>query len=302
MSTYFDSPVYVFLSQKTFSVATLINAFSRLSMLQLNKGNISYDDIIQTLQISLGGGEKFDEAMDAYGALLYEGILVPLLPNSTNLPSGPLLQIKRELVGNESAFIQAIVKVMAAHCGEENHLAIEEFENEAKTIGILEAPGSEFSNITKGSSGWSPYSQGPNGDPQSLRAYPTPPPPSSIPINSSYPPSTTMYPRVPPAYGACSPPRPPSQWSSNAPSGEDDEYAANQQYAYDIERQDPIVRLLAQMRKYGMDVLFPQIIHDKVCAVYISFHLIFLLISLCYVGISMYLCSYYLCFYTCCTS
>jgi len=32
----------------------------------------------------------------------------------------------------------------------------------------------------------------------------------------------------------------------------------------DIEKSEPIVRLLAHVRKGGMDILFPQISHDKV--------------------------------------
>jgi len=33
----------------------------------------------------------------------------------------------------------------------------------------------------------------------------------------------------------------------------------------DYEKSEPIVRLLAQVRKVGMDILFPQSTHDKVC-------------------------------------
>ena len=32
----------------------------------------------------------------------------------------------------------------------------------------------------------------------------------------------------------------------------------------EIERNEPIIRLLAHIRKAGMDILFPQMIHDKV--------------------------------------
>ena len=85
-----------------------------------------------TLQISPGDGEKFDEDMDAYRALLYEAILIPVFSNpATGQFSKPFLQIKRELVGSESDFIQAVVKVMINHCGGESNLAIEEFEKEA---------------------------------------------------------------------------------------------------------------------------------------------------------------------------
>jgi hypothetical protein len=39
------------------------------------------------------------------------------------------------------------------------------------------------------------------------------------------------------------------------------------QAGIEFEKLDPIVRFLAQIRKYGMDVLYPQIIHDKVSTI-----------------------------------
>lgn len=55
-----------------------------------------------------------------------------------------------------------------------------------------------------------------------------------------------------------SPPIPDHQYAEQV------EIAQQPNYPVDIEKSEPIVRFLAQVRKMGMDVLFPQSAHDKV--------------------------------------
>lgn len=281
MSTYFDSPIYAYLSDasKKFSVPALINAHSRLSGLQVNKGNISYEDILQTLRISLTGisaGEKIDEDLDAYGALLYEAILTPVFSNPVQHMSKPLLQMRRELVGNESTFIQAIVKVLKAHgSAADCHASIEEFEREASAVVVTTTPVAEPPRGPPPGS-WTPSvnpdgfshpnSQAPPANRQ--LSYPGMPQPQYPPQH--YPPSQhpgygrpapAGYPQPGVPVNRSYPPVVAPKVHQEDPNG----------YVTEMEKHDPIMRLLAQIRKYGMDILFPQSIHDKVSIhIYIS--------------------------------
>lgn len=61
-------------------------------------------------------------------------------------------------------------------------------------------------------------------------------------------------------------------------------YMPQQQYHHarkNIETCEPIVRFLAQIRKQGMDILFPQDTHDKVCDSVKSLHITSLSILIC---------------------
>lgn len=64
------------------------------------------------------------------------------------------------------------------------------------------------------------------------------------------------------------PSRMPMELLSRVPDGIDlnEDYRSSSLSRIECEKSEPIVRLLAQVRKIGMDILFPQITHDKILA------------------------------------
>jgi len=112
-------PIDVFLNQsqnKKLSLSALINTHSRLSMMQMRKGSVSCEDIIQTLRLSLDGktgdcGERLEVDTDTYGALLYAAVLSPVFTR-TSSPNQLVLQMKPAMLGNEIIFIQTILRAV----------------------------------------------------------------------------------------------------------------------------------------------------------------------------------------------
>lgn len=112
-------PIDVFLNQsqnKKLSISALINTHSRLSMMQMRKGGVSCEDIIQTLRLSLDGktgdcGERLEVDIDTYGALLYAAVLSPVFTR-TSSPNQLMLQMKPAMLGNEIIFIKTILKAV----------------------------------------------------------------------------------------------------------------------------------------------------------------------------------------------
>jgi len=133
-------PIQSFLSGSSsrkpkLSLSALINAHARLSMMQMRKGNVSYEDIIQTLRLCLDGktndyGDKLEDDIDAYGGLLYAVVLTPVFRSGSSASNQFLLQMKQDLLGNESAFIHTILKAIRDRTTAENPVVIA-FEKDA---------------------------------------------------------------------------------------------------------------------------------------------------------------------------
>ncbi len=85
-------------SNKKFSLHALINAHSRLSVLQLSKGGMMFDDVMQSL--SMSGQELSPAEINAHGALLFESVLIP--------SPGQKLQLNRDVIANDSSCIRHI--------------------------------------------------------------------------------------------------------------------------------------------------------------------------------------------------
>jgi hypothetical protein len=303
-------PVEQFLQagNRKFSFLMLINAHSRLSLLQMNKGNVSFEDIVQCLNLG-SGPEVTSVELNAHAALIYEGALVPVLTTK-----GPLLRLSKELLANDANFLKAVITVMYAHGGGVEHPAIEDFKVEAtkflkKSISTVSSAPYIQSFVPQSSSESvennimnRPSSMSIGGTTATTTAGDL----SSLAIQTK--PMTTaesfslqqqqqqaqQQPLVPGRISALPSPSVASQqqglYSSNVssvsgiPSQQQQMFNTNNPNfgapvrrfsdpieeargpISDIEKTEPIIRLLAHIRKEGMDILFPQIIQDKVRA------------------------------------
>lgn len=253
------NPIEDFLAKgyKRFSLPSLINAHSRLSLMHISKGNISYEEIVQTLRLSLNGigKERVDEELETYGAILYESALSPVFTNQAAKPS---YQIRKEIVGNESAFIEAVMKVLKSHaCGNENHPALEELEKERKEY-FGEIYSSETiifrddGRKTEANTSFPPQipsdAELPTFDLQSNYSASTMPSTSSNNNNNPTETSPGGTPLSTPSYA--------ENMHTIVP---------NSKLLTDPDNQpDPITQFLSQIRRYGMVILIPQHLHDKV--------------------------------------
>ena len=230
-------------SNRKFSLNLLVNAHSRLSVIQLSKGSVSYEDILQSLCLS--GQEIPNADLAAHAAVIYEGVLSPAI----NAKNQVTLQMNRDIIANDNNFIKSIMNVMYSRCGNTEYPTVEEFKLEA----LMFLKGNNFPQFSR-----------PNADL----------------IEPNLPPSRNDF-TFRPSFSANKPrfstqenllmKKPPVNSNNNIrgmmPSDgidvpmDDHRSPLNR---IEFEKSEPIVRLLAQVRKVGMDILFPQSTHDKV--------------------------------------
>ena len=221
-------------SNRKFSLHLLVNAHSRLSVIQLSKGSVSYEDILQSLCLS--GQEIPNAELTAHAAAIYEGVLSPVI----NAKNQVTLQMNRDIIANDSNFIKSILNVMYSRCGNSEFPNVEEFKMEA--LMFLKGSFSQFprpemleNNIPRNDFAFRPSfsSNKPRFSHENVLM--------KKPTNNI---RGMMMPEV-----------------GMEPPMEDHRSPLNR---IEFEKSEPIVRLLAQVRKVGMDILFPQSTHDKV--------------------------------------
>lgn len=207
-------------ANQTFSLQLLLSTQARLTLLQVNRGSILYDDILQSLNGSGGDIELNAPELNAHAALLFEACLAPVI----NAKSQMTLQMKAEIINNDHAFIKSLLYVMYSRTGGIECAPVEDFKAEAISF---------------------------------LKKNPQPPVPPVAPTVSAY---GRMGNANDPVYGGSN--------GATAYRAEDPRAPGQQ---LDVEKSEPIVKLLAEVRKVGMDVLFPQTVHDKVRNIFAVF-------------------------------
>lgn len=236
MATTAD-PIETFIkSNRKFSMSLLINSHSRLGILQMSKGGLTFEDVLQSLYSqgqSLNGIE-----INAHSMLIL-GILVPALTSKGQIK----LQIPREIVSSESAFIKSILNLIYQKCNNVEYPFVEEFKNESMLYLQNKGSGSGKFSEPLGSGGSQPFVNPAAESPRTGAGSSG----SDLSVNNVRRNSTNGA--LSSLYADCDLP-------------DDHKAAANR---IEFEKSEPIVRLLAQVRKVGMDILFPQSTHDKVC-------------------------------------
>jgi hypothetical protein len=248
-------------SQKKISLSILINAHSRLSIIQMNKGSVSFEDIMQSLTLSITA-EMSSNELNGYAGLIYEGCFVPFMS-----PKGPLLRLSKDILGNDANFLKAMLNTLYSRAdGSNSSVLTEDFKQEASNF--LKKSNSSNANLLF-------EIPAPTFEPTSpALSAGSAPGDSHLATKSSSSNSGGLFP--PPGISSSS-----TASSANANGGvkkpnigisslaqqsmfnETDENKL-MSIGAEIEKNEPIIRLLAHIRKAGMDILFPQVIHDKV--------------------------------------
>ena len=244
---------------KRFSVAVFIHVHSRLSVIQMNKGSIAFEDLVHTINLSLNSGPASDMQQDinAYAGLIYEASFQPLM-----LSRGPGFKLDRSMVGNEGNFLKAVLQVLLNHTGGKESAVVEELRSEMAAF--LKKTGSNVDVMNLGASP-SPSISAESTDNRAMKfqhgALSAPQP--AYHHSNAYESNRIHH-----------PPPPPRVKVSAIYSREDAAYAEEARALLhagnEIERQEPILRLLAHIRKAGMDILFPQVLHDKVIVKFLT--------------------------------
>jgi hypothetical protein len=269
------NPVQRFIHQnKVFSLSILLNAFFRLSILQMTQGSVSFSDVQSTIE--LVSTEKLStEDTLVYSGVVYETALIPCL-----LDEGPKLCIKQEIIGKEKEYLERLMQKIAVYSVKYNSnrsvlpslqslkqdinkaLGREVYEDHTMSVSSTSAQSSiaispaivstngEFSSSTDNQKYESLYKWLEKEDLS-----------SSLPVYIS---GTTGILNEEDSQN--------DRWNNNTitevlgssevrtlPSG-----TQVQLSEVSSPHNDPINKLIAHIRKSGMDILAPQVIHDKV--------------------------------------
>ena len=261
-------PIELFIKNKQkFSLTLLTTAHSRLSVLQLQKGCVTQEDTQQSLRSQLIGQQMTAADISAHAGLLFESIISPSLSATGQIK----LTVNKDIVGNDEKFIGAILGVVTSKCGGVEYPWVEEFKQEslAYLSRLIEAakPMTEETAPERPDVSTPPEFSFERIAAPAKVSHLLPSPVASVPVVPS--PPVPQLSQLPPAQAPNNVNIVPPQAANNA-AGMPVEYDGPEEHKYaparvEFERAEPIVRLLAQVRKVGMDILFPQSTHDKVC-------------------------------------
>jgi hypothetical protein len=214
-------------SQKKLSLSIFINAHSRLSIVQMNKGSISFEDLMQNLTLSITA-EMSSNELNGYAGCIYEACFSPFMS-----PKGPLLRLSTEIVGNDANFLKAVLKTLYSRADSSCAAAIvNDFKYEASCF--LKKSNNNANDLLD--------ILAPNFDAVS----------PSLSTNSGRDIHSDK----------CS-----SVSSVKSPSPRMRSFSHSmflETLGAEIEKHELLVPLLANLRKPGMDIMFPQEVHDKV--------------------------------------
>jgi hypothetical protein len=262
------NPIHRFVLQNNpLSLPVLLNAFFRLSILQMTQGKLSFTDIRSS--VGVASADKFhEEEQMVYAGILYETVLIPCLTED-----GPKLCMIEEMVGKQKEFLECLFNRTMY------------YEKKMSTNGMsfssLENLKGNIDKILK-------------KEELILSAVPLPSSSSfSSPACSSVVPHVTASRQLSEASYKCSgEPHPFDDSTYASPHAKDSrnelfasdemrtehttqlcaDYKTEQSLninlppsaELDSSRSGPINQLLAHLRKSGMDILSPQVVHDKV--------------------------------------
>jgi hypothetical protein len=265
-------PIEAFIkSKQKFSLNLLVNAHSRLSVVQLLKGAVTIEEASFCFKCQITGPQQFSLVeIDAHCGLIFESIISPSI-------SGGQVQLKvnKEVLGNDENFVNSILAALQKRCGDGDYPAFDEFKRETQTYlrrlsdlakgGPVSPLAPAVTNVTKAPE--PALYENVGGLAANFMSKPASKPylvPSAalqaqIPIQLPPPPHLQQQQQQQSL----------SQQQAQQQSPGVVEYDGPAEHKYaparvEFERAEPIVRLLAQVRKVGMDILFPQSTHDKV--------------------------------------
>jgi hypothetical protein len=313
-SYYHPLDHYLSFFHKRFSLPVLLNVQTHfLSLPSSQQQQLKYEEILTAVEESLQQvlpvqfSQNFEESMEIYGTLLLESIFYPIFTYYQSRPFDnqsfdfrlpkQYFQLKRELIADEYQYVQIILDVLRTHCkGMTHHPAIEELEYQWSIYQL-----SLTRNASRGGGPGGPgmRNNGPPNDYYPSNAGNNPymrnsGPPYSRP-SKQYPPGNNM----PPPQGfnrrnnMMMPPGPPPSAPPPVMHPSVPTSAASWEQQPNSQQQDggPMTEFLSHLRKYNMDVIFPQSVHDKVCITFF-FQSIFSCFSISFIDFSMFVCGF----------
>lgn len=248
---------------KSFVLSVLLSSHAKLILLSQHAESIVYQDVVEIVRESAPQLEESD--VIAHAALLFESSLEPKI----NAMGQIILRIKPDhILGIHSVVVKAFLDAMCLRTKDEESLSVTDFKSQASislqlhaeelarpretdTASAITAAEQDADDWHEGTSGQTrvPSVQGEEATTHAAisQAHPQPTArPASLSLSDEF---AMTFPSSAIAVAAAE-----VLESSSPPSAGDT----------DIEKSEPIVRLLAQVRKVGMDILFPQSVHDKV--------------------------------------
>jgi hypothetical protein len=107
--------------RKKISLSGMINSFSRLSIIQMKRNLVTFDDILNCLNSSYGGNissEDVKKDVSQSNLRIYAGMIYETAFETVLTENGPVLCLKSEMIGNEVVFLKGLVSVMTKHAAQ----------------------------------------------------------------------------------------------------------------------------------------------------------------------------------------
>ena len=228
-------PIAAFMrSGNKFSLSLLCFIHSKLSAIQSQRGWVDQNDIENCMN-SHPNFHQFSHAeLFVHNSVLVESILIPFLS------SDGIIKVRlRPDVSDDETFVACVLNTVYAKSEGVQYQLLEDFKQEA--LGYLKSIDvSKRFNLPDSAVTAAPM----------IRGYQSSRPSSAGSAALIAGSAAGVYDGLEDSYSTMRPTREPH-------------YPDSRQQV-EIERSEPIVRLLAQVRKVGMDILFPQSTHDKV--------------------------------------
>jgi hypothetical protein len=128
--------------RKKISVSGMINSFSRLCVVQMQRNSVTFDDVLKCLDSSYGRtgfsegvrNMVIQDDLRIYGGMIYETAFETVINEN-----GPILKLKSEMIRNEEVFLKGVVAVMRKHAaqdgsGLQGHYLIDAFMSDSNAL------------------------------------------------------------------------------------------------------------------------------------------------------------------------
>lgn len=247
---------------KTFVLSVLLSSHAKLILLSQHAESVVYQDVVEIVRES---APQLDESdVNAHAALLFESSLEPKI----NAMGQIILRIKPDhFLGIQSVVVKAFLDAMCLRMKDEQSSSVTDFKLQASISLQLNAEElarpletntvSSTTAAQRDGDGWHEETS----DQTSMRSMHSVDAPVNAAISQaqqpvSHPESLSLSEEFAMTF--------PSSAVVLAATEVQESSSPLSDVDTDIEKSEPIVRLLAKVRKVGMDILFPQSVHDKV--------------------------------------
>jgi hypothetical protein len=238
-----------------------LNAHSTVCELQRNLGEVSFDDIVDSVQLTSESGSPLTrEEILEYSGIIYEAVLKPKYQSF----KGPSLCMKGESASNIENYFHEIVKILeerkanSQQSMEEIERWLLSFKKEIENHLKQPAQQQQHPPLQENERGTNIFSPATGG------GY------TNSPSSNSPTPSWTNL-QTSPSLGGTLYPSNPQQQQLQPQQARFGGLMMNKRHFPNrieiegkVDSNEGVIRILQYIRKGGMDMVFPQLVHDKV--------------------------------------